>query len=309
MLRLSKLSILLVAVLPFPLAAKPAEPNSEKLKWVQELGYQADEVQSITLNSLGVPEILIKVDGMPVRVEFDTGNSGPLTLTTAVEKSTRYELVGQQEELNPDGTHRGWSKAIRLKNVEILGTVYKEVVASLLDWKLTSDSPFNGLVGLKYLLRKRLTLDYKNRLLAITDKPLPQSVLTNSVFAVIPLLKAPEQQGEIVYVSGEVNGHKQTIYLDTGTVPSHVSPEAAVGSVSTTSRYHDFFKSDKKYKSIEVKLGQLIFRVNDIYESKTISRGTHFEHAVGLVLGSDKLKDLIMTIDKIGERLIIRGNN
>jgi hypothetical protein len=309
MLRLSKPSILLVAVLSLPLAAKPAEPNSEKPKWVQELGYQADDVQSITLNSIGVPEILIKVDGMPVRVEFDTGNSGPLTLTTAVEKSTRYELVGQREELNPDGTHRGWSEAIKLKNVEILGTVYKEVVASLLDWKLTSDSPFNGLVGLKYLLRKRLTLDYKNRLLAITDKPLPRSIMTKPAYAITPLLKAPEQQGEIVYVSGEVNGHKQTIYLDTGTVPSCVSPEAAAGAESNKSRYHDFFKSGRKYKSIEVKIGSLLIRINDIYESKAINRGTNFEYPVGLVLGSDKLKDLIMTIDKIEGKLILKGTN
>lgn len=311
MLRFPKYWIwpLLLAMFSLPLGSQSAKPAAEKPKWVQELNYQAEEVQPITLSPLGIPEILIKINGAPVKVLFDTGNSGPLTLTTAVEKTVGYKLMGKDEELNPDGTHRGWSKAIQLGNVEIFGTIYEGVKASLNDWKLMSDSPFNGLVGLKYLLGKRVTLDYKNRLLAVTDKPLPGSIVTNPAYGITALLKAPDEQGEIVYVSGLVNGHTQTIYLDTGTVPSCVSPEAAAGSESNRSRYHDFFKSDRKYASIDVKIGDLLIRINDIYESRTISRGTNFESPVGLVLGSDKLKDLVVTIDKIEGKLILKGTN
>lgn len=158
-------------------------------------------------------------------------------------------------------------------------------------------------------MNKRITLDYKNRLIAVSENPAPSDIVSNPDYAAVPLLKAPKAQGEIVYVAGEVNGHKQVIYLDTGTTPSCVSPEAAAGSVSYKTRYHDFYKSDKKYKSIEVKFGQLTFQVKDIFESGNIRRGTDFLYPVGLILGSDQLKNLIMTIDKIGRRLILRTAN
>ncbi len=300
---ISGLVILGMAALagPSPSAAKPEEPS-----WVRDLGYEAGEVQPMTLSPLGVPQIPVKIGGVPIKVLFDTGNSGSLVLTTAVEKDIRYELLGQSEERNPDGSHRGWSKEIRLAKVEILGTVFQGLQAVLVDWKLMSSLPFNGLVGLKDFLKKRVTLDYRSRLLAVTNRPLPGGILGDPDTAVIPLLRAPARQGEIIYVIGEVNGRKQVIYIDTGAVPSCVSPEAAAGSETYKARFHAVFGSDRKYWSIEVKLGGLAFRVEDIYESLNIKRGTSFEFPVGLVLGSDKLKDLILTIDKIGNRLVAR---
>ncbi len=281
-------------------APKPEEPP-----WIRSLGYQPGEVRAITLNLQGIPRIVIKVDDAPLTVLFDTGCSGPLVLTTAVEKDIRFESLRQSEELNPDGSHRGWSREIKLAKVDISGTAYGDVEATLVDWRLMSSLPFSGLVGLSYFPKKRLTLDYRNRLLAVTDRPLPESALGDPGLAVVPLLKGPVKQGEIIYVEGEVNGHKQVIYLDTGAVPSCVSPEAAAGSETSTAKFHNVFGSDRKYKSIEVKLGRLTFRVEDIYESRNIRRGTSFEYPVGLILGSDELKGLILTIDKIGNRLVV----
>jgi len=275
-------------------------------KWAKDLTYQPAELHPITLSSLGTPEVIIKVNGSPLTVLFDTGNSGQMSLTTAVENAVKFRTLSQGEELNPDGSHRGWSKVIELPEVDILGTIYKNHTASLIDWRMASDASYNGQVGLNYFLSRRVTLDYRNRLIAVSDTPVPADIVSNPDYAVVPLLKAPKQQGEIVYVEGEVNGRKQVIYLDTGTTPSCVSPASASGSESYKTRYHDFYKSDNKYKSIEVKIGRLAFPVKDIFESNEIRRGTDFSYPVGLVLGSDQLKNLILTIDKIGNRLILR---
>jgi len=295
--------------LSFIYAAFLAAAGVPAPKWIKDFAYQPAELHPITLSSLGIPEIIIQINRSPLKVLFDTGNSGPLSLTTAMENAIQFRTLRQEEELNADGSHRGWSKVIELGEVEILGAVYKNHSASLIDWKMTSDASYNGLVGLKYFLNMRITLDYKNRLIAVSESPAPADIVSNPDYAVVPLLKAPKAQGEIVYVAGEVNGHKQVIYLDTGTTPSCVSPEAAAASESYKTRYHDFYKSDKKYKSIDVKIGQLTFQVKDIFESNEIRRGTDFPYPVGLILGSDQLKNLVLTVDKIDNRLILRNAN
>lgn len=93
-------------------------------------------------------------------------------------------------------------------------------------------------------------------------------------------------------------------------MPSHVEQSIAAGldyNVDKQSKYGDF---NKQYKNLKISIGDVSFETDKIYEhSISMSMSTSFEEPVGIILGSDILKDFLITIDKLENRLIIKKNS
>jgi hypothetical protein len=267
--------------------------NDKKLGWISDFNYKETQIKSFFyVEHTSRPFIPILINGQEVTIMFDTGNSEGITLTTAISDKIDYEVNGTSTTLNPDGSYRGDTQLIKIKNINILGEEYSNVKSQISDWKLYSGEKFNGLLGLEYFRNKIVTLDYRNNKIAISDKEIDYKKLNTEKYKVIPLVKSIiTNRSDLIYFQGEVNGEKSIIYLDTGYPCSLIDLKENNNS--------------KNYNTAQVKLGNKQYKFKNL-RSQEINRGENFEYPVRLIIGSDILKsnNFLITIDKIQNKLI-----
>lgn len=268
--------------------------NNTDIKWIKDLSYEENQIYDISFNRFSpCPSVPVKIGDKKVKLLFDSGNGMGITLTTALEKEIDYEIIGTTTELNSDGTYRGSGKAILLKKIYVFDEEYTDIISSLVDWKIYSSDKINGMIGLKYFDNKVTTLDYKNKKIAVSNKALDYSKLKNDKYTVLPLIISDlNKEQDLLFIEGEVNGEKSTIYLDTGSSRS-------------------FYNFDDAQSEIKVKLGEktYTFNSNELIHDE-IGFQDEFKYPLSLAINSDLLKanHIVITIDKIQNNLIIGQN-
>lgn len=268
--------------------------NNTDIKWIKDFSYEENQIYDISFNRFSpCPSVPVKIGDKKVKLLFDSGNGMGITLTTALEKEIDYEIIGTTTELNSDGTYRGSGKAILLKKIYVFDEEYTDIKSSLVDWKIFSSDKINGTIGLKYFDNKVTTLDYKNKKIAVSNKALDYSKLKNDKYTVLPLIISDlNKEQDLLFIEGEVNGEKSTIYLDTGSSRS-------------------FYNFDDAQAEIKVKLGKktYTFNSNELIHDE-IGFQDEFKYPLSLAINSDLLKanHIVITIDKIQNNLIIGQN-
>lgn len=172
---------------------------------------------------------------------------------------------------------------------------------SFTDWRIFSTLKFNGLLGLKYFKDKRVTIDYKEKRIGITERPFLYRAISDNSAAVVPLLEASGSQADLIYVLGRVKGQRTAIYLDTGSSASFIDP-----SMLDTSE----IRKGKRYlftENVEMSIGDFPFTVKRLRVQQQ-RRGVNFAYPQTVKLGSDVIRDFLITIDKITNRLILQKN-
>ncbi|UCE41207.1 MAG: hypothetical protein JSV17_17540 [Candidatus Aminicenantes bacterium] len=269
--------------------------------WIERLNYRADELYPIKLQINSIPLVEVKVNGSNVWVNFDTGCSTGFSLTSAVEDTIEHKVTGKSTERNPDGSYRGETTLATIASLEVFGVTYAPVKTSFTDWRIFSILKFNGLLGLKYFKDKRVTIDYKQKKIGITDKPFVYANDKKFSGAVVPLLEASGSQADLIYVLGRIRGQPTVIYMDTGSSASFIDP-----SMLDTNE----IKKGERYlfiENVEMAIGNLAFTVRQL-RVKEQRRGVNFEYPQTVKLGSDVIKDFLITIDKIDNKLFLAKN-
>ena len=265
-----------------------------KADWINELNYKEDQVHNISFGIFNpCPTIPVKINDKKVNLGFDTGNGMGISLTTAVDRKIDYEVTGKVTDLNADGTYRGEGDSILLNKIDVFGEEYSKVKSSLSDWKMYGVLKLNGTIGLAFFQNKVITLDYRNNKIAITSKPIDYDKLQEGKYIVLPLIKSSgNNQSDLLYFEGYVNGEKSTIYLDTGSSRSFVD----LGDRN----------NKRSNNSAIVKIGNKGYKFNNLKNDEIKSSGD-FEYPLKLAINSDILKSnhFIITIDNIEGKLII----
>lgn len=269
--------------------------------WAEKLDYRTDELYPIKLQINSIPLVEVKVNGSPLWVKFDTGCGTGFSLTTAVQEKIAHDVTGKSTERNPDGSYRGETTLARIASLEVFGERYAPVATSFSDWRIFSTLKFNGLLGLRYFKDKRVTIDYKTRLIGISARPLVYRAIRDFSGAGVPLLEASGSQADLIYVSGRVKGRPAVIYLDTGSSASFIDPSMLdPGEIKKGKRH-------LLAENIGMSIGDFSFTVRQL-RVKEQKRGVSFEYPQTVKLGSDVIRDFLITIDKIANRLILRKN-
>lgn len=268
--------------------------NNTDINWIKDLSYEESQIHDISFGLFNVcPSMPVKIANKKVDLLFDTGNGVGIAITTALEGKVDYETIGTMIELNADGTKRGDGKSIVLKSLNVFGEEYPNVISSLTDWKMYGFFKLNGSIGLQYFDNKVVTLDYKNKKIAVSSKALDYSKLQNEKYTVLPLIKSNlNNEQDLLFFEGEVNGEKSTIYLDTGSSRS-------------------FFNLDDVGAEIEVKLGEKTFTFNsNKLRYDEIGFQDKFKYPIKFAINSDLLRadHFVIIIDKIQKNLIITQN-
>lgn len=269
--------------------------------WIQDIGYQEDEVYDLVLNSVGCPVIPITIEGDEFPFIFDTGCNDGLYLTNLLDNNVDYTLLGKTEELNRDGSHRGWSQFIQLNEFSVFGKSYADVEATLADWEMFSSDKFNGLIGPKYFSSQVITLDYIGRKIAVTSHAIDYNKLDMKKYVVLPLLKSEQDyQKNLLFFEAVFNEEPITVYLDTGKNHSYLhNPDSTyspgIGKPNTPKR------------DITIVMNDMKLLLKGVLEAN-LAQIADLPHPVTIELNSDQIKknNLLVTIDLISQHIIFR---
>jgi len=267
-------------------------------QWSQDLGYQKTRLYPLTTTAFGCPLVEVNASGVKVSLLLDTGTAKGFVLTNSAP-SIPHTIEERSEELNADGSHRGESFRIRVESMSVLGEDFRNVAGSLSDWRISSSEPFVGTVGLDFFMNRRLTLDYQSGRVGVTSLPLPEK-LDPKRYLSADLVEPPKSQGHVLYARARVNGRDAIVYIDTGYNVSFIAPTFAEG----TTRIERSGKFKIFREGVSLELGGHRFILDELRESP-IERGMGFDLPVALVLGSDVLSHLIVTIDVRAKKLVL----
>lgn len=267
--------------------------NNISIAWIKDLNYKESQIHDMSIGNFNpCPLIPVKIGDKEVKFEFDTGNAEGIALTTALKGKAEYDVIGESTQFNADGTYRGKGNSILLKSLNVFGDEYLNVSSSLTDWRMYGLFKINGTIGLEYFKNKIVTLDYRNKKIAVSSKALDYNKLKNDKYIILPLINIDsDNYKNLLFFQGEVNGQKSTIYLDTGSTRSFLNLE------------------DDKTTTAEVTIGDKKYKFNRLKNDK-IGFNLKFEYPLRLAINSDILKanHFVITIDDIQNNLIVYQN-
>lgn len=275
--------------------------KSADTSWIENLGYNADELYTLKLDRAGCPMIPVKMEEKIYYFNFDTGCADNVVVTNVLENKIDYTVLEQIEQLNRDGSHRGWSYGISLGEMILFGRTYHDVDCSMIDWKMSSSYKFNGLIGTELFEDRMITIDYRAHIIGVREGNLDYSGLSDEQYAVVPM-KHTQMDGQenLVFFECEMNGENIIVYIDTGKNVSYIHNPESNYMIGTSTE-----KPDTACVDTVIHVGNISLDLHDIYEAN-IPQYNDFECPVALELNSDQLlgNDIVITFDFINENVI-----
>ncbi len=275
--------------------------NPKEEDWIDTFGFLNSQVYELEFNEIGCPMVPVMIGDKTVPLFFDTGCSSGLTLTDVLEDSIDYELIGQTEQLNRDGSHRGWSKKITLDQFSVFGKEFTDITTTMVDWEMISSKEFQGLLGIKYFDASVITLDYAKRKIAINSQPIDYVSLDNDQYVVLPLLKTSNQMQEnLLFFEASYQGEDIVVYLDTGKNHSFVhNPDSTYAPGAG--------RPQKVIKKLTLQIQDMEVTLSDVYEAN-LAQAEGLPNSIYLELNSDQLlrNGMVFTIDLIEDKIIFR---
>jgi ABC-type branched-subunit amino acid transport system substrate-binding protein/predicted aspartyl protease len=259
--------------------AEPVAPELQLPPWVRQLGYQPGELLEIEVGEYGYPYVSVAVNGRQIKLAIDTGNMTGLLLSPQAATELGLKTIGSSHHYDSAGKVIGSPDVYEVETLDAFGQVWTGEVAHAHEL-----STLAGLIGPKYLLERRFTIDYQRRLMAVTGSQLGKVEET----VILPMIRSPKHEG-LILVAGQVNGRQVVIELDTGKSRTVVDTEIV--------RSLQLPAAKNGYRIDEIRLGQLVFKAPSAKEKsfKGISKG--LEKAIGLGIGSDLLAQVVLTVD------------
>lgn len=298
------LSIFLLSLLTmsFILISRYASAVFADKTWITDFGYKENEIHELTFNWVGdrsCPDIPVKVANDIYNMGFDTGCGVGIFFTNVMEGKIVYTLLGQNEALNRDGSHRGWSKHVNVNDIEVFGDTYKSIDTTISDWSMFSSEKFNGTIGLAYFKGKIITLDYAGHRIAVSDNHIDYEKLDLETYTVLPLYKTTsEGQQDLLFFEAEYNDKSIIVYLDTGKNYSYLhNPDcySTIGDKPTI------------LFDVPLKIGNMELLLKDMTEAN-IAQADGLPYPTMIELNSDQIWkcSLLVTIDLIDQKIIFR---
>ncbi len=271
--------------------------------WIKDFGYQENEIYTMTFHNT-CPEIPVSIGSIEYTLLFDTGCGSGLALTTELNDKISYKLLGEIEELNRDGSHRGWSKNVQIDEMAVFTQVFEDVQTSIADWRMFSSKKFNGIIGLEYFQSKVITLDYPGHRIAVSSNPIDTSKLDPEKYVILPLHKPTNQsQFFLPFFEAEYNGEPVMVYMDTGKNYSYINNPSC--NISFNDSLSD---RSQNYTDVSIKLGSREIMLKQIVQVNDLAQADGLPYPIMLEINSDQIwkSGLLVTFDLIDQRVIIR---
>lgn len=263
--------------------------------WVAELGYRSDELHPLKVGRLGFPMIQVQINDIPFDLVLDTGNMIGLSVTRRVAEKLQLPKTGAVQSLDSAGTVVGTLAVYEADSCEVFsrrwtGQRIFERPTSQTHGLVVGD----GLIGPEQLLGRRVTFDYRNRLLGVSDRPTPPDAEGDR----LELVPSKGLEGMII-VAGAVNGRDVLVQLDTGKSRTVVDPilVESAGLVETS----------RGYRIDVLRLGSCVLHIDNAKKASLKSLGQGTPEPVTVGIGSDTLSQLVWTVDYLKGVMLIHS--
>jgi len=262
------------------LAAGGCERSTYVVPWITHLGYRPAEIHAITTGVYAMPNVPVTIDGRRLQLVLDTGNLSGLTLTPDWLRRLDLPVVDEVMTCDSGGTEIGRVPVHRAAEVAAFGRRWTGVRILERDTGV-----IDGLIGPAFLLDRRFTLDYRNRLLGIASTPLPDEAAHSHGGDLVPHPGLPG----LILIRGQVNG--QTVLLEVDTGKSRTCIDERLVTQLNLLCNTDGCRLDS------VVIGPFSFAVPSakVLSFAGLSRG--LPEPVQLAVGSDILLQVILSVD------------
>ncbi|MBI9032618.1 hypothetical protein JEZ13_11540 [bacterium] len=252
--------------------------------------YRKNEYYNLSIDSeFGMPHIEVDFENNTFPLVFDFGNSDNILITNAISEKVPFCKKNKTYTYTPNGEIRGEIQNIEIPKFKVFNRIFENEGGTLMDWSISSTSPINGLIGLKYLQNQLFTLDYENKLLAITNRD-----FTFASSEKIELLSFPYHPYGIHFL-GKVNGKEVIIYLDTGKSHSEINSNLVAQEDIVSDKSGSFYP-----ELIEVEIGSKSFSLEYARVNK-LKRKIDSEYPIGMYIASDILKYITLSVNRIND--------
>jgi hypothetical protein len=290
-----------VAVCGYLIFKAVLSPSAD-LTWASDLEYEQSEIHELTFNWEGdrsCPQIPVTIGDDEYDLLFDTGCGSGIYFTDVLEDKIDFGLLGRSEELNRDGSHRGWLNYVSVEEIGVFNEVYWDIRTSMSDWSLFSSQPFNGAIGLSYFIDKTVTLDYNNRRIAVGSRPIDYDDLTGDYIVLDYCYSTSSGQGNLPFIEAEMSGEPITVYIDTGKNYSYLyDPESTLSITQKPSQFTD----------VPINIGGVDFMLEEVAAVGDLAQVQGLPYPTMIELNSDQIwkNGLLITFDQISDKIIIR---
>jgi hypothetical protein len=200
---------------------------------------------------------------------FDTGNFFGFQIGPGLARILKLKPSGgERKNYASDGTYRYSQKGYHVKSLSVFRTMSEDI--EMFEMR---DDAFEASVGLPALGGKRFTIDYKNRLMGISDRPFDKEGL----------------------------GIETLFQIDTG--KSRTTIDEGLIARAGLKENNTFFR--KGYKVDRVTLGKRSFSVDcaKVSNFNAISRG--YPRPILIGIGADILSRIVLTVDYSQKKVFV----
>ncbi len=275
--RLLRWTHVLVAICLPGLLCSEAIGKARSVPWQKTLNYEDRDLYPVSVGKYGFPLVKVMVNSRELDLVWDTGNMAGLLLAPKVIQGLGLPVAGEQTFYTSSGEVAGTYPSYGIGQLKAFGGTLKNERA----YEYQGD--LNGLIGPRYVLSGRFTLDYKRKLIAVSGTPLPEQVKDR-----LPMVISPQYPG-LILVHGSVNGQGALIEIDTGKSRTAVDP-ALVNLLHLP-------KTAKGVRIDEIKLGSCEFTVRAAKELSFQGLSRQLPEPIMLGIGSDLLSKVVLTVD------------
>jgi len=262
--------------------------HKEAVDWQNELEYEPSEIFPIKVGKYGYPYVQVIINGQELEMAFDTGNMSGLLVAPETAGQLGLSSVGESTHYDSSGDVIGTSRVFRVPELVVFGKVWTKEQAHE-----HAGSGLVGLIGPRYVYGKRFTLDYQNKIIAVSASPFPSIEQENIVF---PLFQSKDHTGMIV-IRGELNEYPVLIQIDTGKSRTCVDP-ALVDKMNLP-------EAARGYRIDKIQLGPHSFMVTSAKKVSFRGISGGLPEPILLGIGSDILSQVVLSVDYSKQIVII----
>lgn len=262
--------------------------HEDVVDWQKELEYEPSEIFSIKVGRYGYPYVQVIINGQELEMAFDTGNMSGLLMAPETVRQLSLSSIGESTHYDSSGEVIGTSRVFRVPELVVFGKVWAKEQAHE-----HVGSGLVGLIGPRYVYGKRFTLDYKNKIIAVSESPSPRIEQENIIF---PLFRSKDNTGMIV-IRGEVNGYPILIQIDTGKSRTCVDP-VLVEKMNLP-------EATRGYRIDKIQLGPHSFKVTSAKKVSFRGISGDLPEPILLGIGSDILSQVVLSVDYLKQIVII----
>ncbi|GAB4327160.1 MAG: hypothetical protein Kow0074_22320 [Candidatus Zixiibacteriota bacterium] len=192
--------------------------SDSKTEWIEALGYTESDVIEVSFDQFGSPLVPVAVNDAYLSATFDTGNLVGLLVSTELANDLGLPVTGKRDLLSSSGDKVGEMHRYRVDSFHVFNQKWTNVTAGEY-----VGNAVQAMVGPQFLKNARVTIDYPNKILAVSQTPTPDTSIAGTW---VPMFVSPRFP-ELILVEGTIDDSPTLFAINTGKGRSSIDPDWA----------------------------------------------------------------------------------